>query len=139
MLASALITLFSIILLVYWFRCTCLLLLRNGQAAASSGEGLRLSYRHVLEQGGDQLDPLHQALNRDYAVLTYLLSHAAGLDINPIERHMLTADFKVMGFWYRLTKSTAPTYAGEALREMASVVDFFALRMGEQATAQSNA
>ena len=67
MVASILITVVSLILLSYWFRYSCLLLLRS-QAQQPS---------QAPPQG--DLDPLRQAVERDYRLLTYLCRHAAGL------------------------------------------------------------
>ena len=55
MVASILITVVSLVLLSYWFRYSCLLILRN--QAQSAG---------VTQEEGD-LDPLRQAVERDPA------------------------------------------------------------------------
>ena len=73
MLASILIILFSSALLVYWFRYTCILLVRNGTeevrnfnpAAQSSFSFGEIQNRLRSEA---QLDPLATALQRDYQV-----------------------------------------------------------------------
>ena len=44
------------------------------------------------------------ALNRDYRILTYLLEHAAGRGLNGIEDRMLILDYRVMRWWFRLTR-----------------------------------
>ena len=135
MLASFLIIGFSLVLLVYWFRYTCLLLLRNPQIeTANASAPSTLSHVPVLQSaaGMTSLDPLHQALNRDYAVINYVLRHAADITLNPIERYFLGADYRLMGFWYRLTRATAPASARQALEEMSSILCFLERRMGRQ-------
>jgi len=134
MFASVLIIAISLILLGYWFRYTCILLLRIGtsdgiqRARAGSRE-----FQHVLSANGDSsLEPLHGALQRDYALLTYLLEHAADLEVNPLERHLLVWDYRMMNVWYRLTNTAAPVLARRALHEMAAVVGHFAQRLDEQ-------
>jgi hypothetical protein len=132
MLASLLIIAASLVLLVYWFRYTCLLLLRNSPAPALSAETSTLSHVQVLREPGAALDPLHRALDRDYRLISYVVQHAAGIEINPLERHLLTADFHFMAFWFRLVRGVAPGAARKALEEMSSILCFFDGRIGRQ-------
>jgi hypothetical protein len=120
MIASVLITVVSLVLLGYWFRYTCILLLR------SHGE------RPAVALDGEP-DLLRQALERDYRMLTYLCRHGAGLGDQSVEERILIFDFRVMRLWYRLTRATAPQQARNALSEMAAVVAFLGQRLGEQA------
>jgi hypothetical protein len=137
MFASVLIIGFSLILLVYWFRYTCILLLRNSGAEGTKPVNLRLNFQNLQDAlnagSGASLDSLHRALDRDYAVLIYLLEHAASLNLNPFERHVLAFDYRLMRIWYRLARLAAPAQAGTALAEMASIVHFLAHRIGGQA------
>jgi hypothetical protein len=141
MVASLLIIAVSLVLLVYWFRYTCLLLLRNAESDALVRSDGHLLFHKVQEEldlnRENALDPLHQALNRDYAVLTYLLEHASPIEgLRSFERRLLTLDYRVMRVWYRMTRSAAPDHARRALDEMARVVEFLAFRMSERAAAQ---
>ena len=134
MIASVLIITFSLVLFVYWFRYSCLLLLRRSadQPVAAAD---RFNYVAV-QQGlktGMELDPLHRSLDRDYRVLTYLLEHAAGLELEQLEYRLLVLDYRLMQGWYRLTKSTAPRQARRALGEMADVLNVLVGFIGEQA------
>jgi hypothetical protein len=139
MLASALILVFSCVLLVYWFRYSCLLLLRQraGGANADPRFGISRIQEGLLHDG--PLDPLHQALNRDYQLLTYLLDHASGISLESIEDRLLVLDYSIMRFWYRVTRSVFPSHARRALAEMASVLSVLAQRMGEQTGAYTGA
>jgi hypothetical protein len=120
MLASVLITVVSLGLLGYWFRYTCILLLRShGERLAIQAEG--------------EADLLRQSLERDYRMLTYLYRHGAALGDQSLEERILIFDFKVMRVWHRLTRSAAPRQAHNALAEMAAVVAFLGQRLGEQA------
>jgi hypothetical protein len=83
--------------------------------------------------GAESLDPLLEALSRDYRVITYLLQHAAAISLNPIERHLLSADFQVMRLWYRLTRGGSPEKARLALAEMSTVLHLLAHGVGENA------
>ena len=130
MVASVLIIAFSLVLFVYWFRYSCLLLLRrDAEQPVESGQ----FHFDAVQQGlkaGMALDPLHQSLDRDYRVLTYLLEHAAGLELESVEYRLLVLDYKLMQGWYRLTKSAAPQQARRALAEMADVVAALVGRIG---------
>jgi|ERR1017187_2907756 hypothetical protein len=134
MIASVLIIVFSLVLFVYWFRYSCLLLLRSrADQPAVVAERFNCAYVQQGLKAGMDLDPLHQSLERDYRVLTYLLEHAAGLELEQLEYRLLVLDYNLMQGWYRLTKSAAPQQARRALGEMADVVNFMVGRIGEQA------
>jgi hypothetical protein len=144
MLGSVLIILFSAALLIYWFRYTCILLVRDyasqpelARAVAHSS----FSFADVRErlQSSADLDPLHAALARDYQVLTYLVRHASGLAIESFEERMLIWDYRMMQLWYSVTKTAAPEQAREALSEMASVLGILAGRIGQRAGVQGEA
>ncbi len=142
MIASVLIILFSVALLVYWFRYSCILLLRNQVEAVESASALeddrfRIGEVQARLQTEQQLDPLHAALQRDYEVLTYLLEHAAGLGLRSVEDRVLVLDYRIMQWWFRLTKTVAPDQAREALKEMASVMGVLLGKLSERASANS--
>ncbi len=147
MLASTLISLVSLVLLVYWFRYTCLLLLHSRMECASAtlvASANRLSFLTVREQllsGGLELplDEFQRALDRDYRVLRYLLEHSAGLEISSLERQLLAMDYQLMQLRYRLTRNTSRDQASKALCEISGILGYFAQKMGEQATQQSYA
>ncbi|MDR3699873.1 MAG: hypothetical protein P4L56_09585 [Candidatus Sulfopaludibacter sp.] len=138
MLASILIIAFSAVLFVYWFRYSCILLLRNAAeqvATPGSEPDTRFECSVVLVRlkTGDTLSPLHKALNRDYQMLTYLIEHAAGLEMTSFEDRLLVLDYKVMQFYYRVTRTILPDQARKALTEMATVLDVLVQKMGQQA------
>jgi hypothetical protein len=138
MFASVLIIAFSLVLFAYWFRYSCLLLLRSraDQPVVAENRFNCGSVQRALKEGMD-LDPLHQSLDRDYRVLTYLLDHAAGLEFEQLEYRLLVLDYRMMQGWYRLTRSAAPRQARKALGEMAEVLNVLIGRIGEQAGAQN--
>jgi len=140
MIASILIIGFSGVLLVYWFRYSCILLLRNS-ALETTVVDQRFGFAHVRQQlqPGADLDLLHQMLGRDYRLLTYLVGHAAGLNLDSLEDRLLVVDYKVMQWYYRLTRTAAPEQARRALREMAAVVGVLVQHMSEQAGVQVQA
>jgi len=139
MLASVLISVVSLVLLIYWFRYSCLLLLRNQTEQSAIPLDDRFTFIDVrgrLRTEAD-LDPLHRALERDYRFITYLLRHAAQLGPQPVENRILILDYKLMQSWYRLTRTLAPRQARRALDEMAAVLACVTRRMGEQARLQA--
>jgi len=138
MLASILIIAFSLVLLVYWFRYSCILLLRNYEVSTSSttavtGTHFRVSEVQERLRSDAALDPLHAALQRDYQMLTYLIEHASGLELQDFEARILVLDYKVMQGWYRLMRVAAPEQARCALAEMASVLGVLVDKMGQRA------
>ncbi|MGD0498820.1 MAG: hypothetical protein ABSC23_10340 [Bryobacteraceae bacterium] len=144
MLASALIIGLSLILLAYWFRYSCLLLLRDGAQVAASPQAAsdpRFSFVDVQRRidSAQDLDPLQRALQRDYKVLVFLFEHASGLGLGSLEDRLLVLDYKMMQWWYRVTKPVLPSQARHALAEMASILDVLVRRMGEQSSVYTRA
>jgi hypothetical protein len=144
MLPSILIIGISLALLVYWFRYSCLLLLRaRAEMLASTAShpdprfGFAAVYEPLREESG--LDALEVSLNRDYRVLIYLLDHAAGHSLNTIEDRMLVLDYRIMRWWFRLTRVAAPGQARHALSEMAMVLRVLVDKLGPQPDLPSQA
>jgi len=134
MIASLLIAGFSAVLLVYWFRYSCVLLLRNAARQFEVPTDDRFSIATVLEQVGTARDlgTLERALDRDYHMLTYLLKHAADLELASIENRILILDYRLMRLWYRVTRTIAPQRARKALAEMATALGAVAGQTGAQ-------
>ena len=137
MLVSFLIIGCSFILLGYWFRYSCLLLLRNSVEALP--RTARADSRFAVEQIRQQvatakeLEPLERLLERDYRLLVYLQGHAAELGIHSIEDRLLVLDYKILQFQYRLTRALAPEFARRSLVEMSDVLLVFVRRITPQA------
>jgi hypothetical protein len=134
MLASILIIGFSLILFVYWFRYSCILLLRNFSEGPAPDDN-RFSFAQVRErlQSAPELDPLRRSLDRDYQMISYLLQHAPDLGLQSIEDRLLILDYRVMRCYYLVTRVMAPPAARRALAEMAQVLSVLAQKIGEQA------
>lgn len=140
MLASFLIIGFSLILLVYWFRYSCMLMLRSGSPhAMAAGSDNRFSFARVPEelQHGAELDPLCRSLDHDYKVISYLIEHAPGLGSQTVEERLLALDYKVMQCYYAITRTLAPLQARRAVLEMASVLGLLAQSIDEHAGVRS--
>jgi hypothetical protein len=139
MLISAFFVLVSLILLAYWFRYTCVLILSAKPArdfAAQVAVTNRLSFPSVqqtLEAGVAlaELNTLCRQLDRDYTLLTCLMRHGAQFrEIGEsLEHRMLMLDFAIMKRAFSFRESR------ETLREMANIVQHFANQMGEHAAA----
>lgn len=141
MIASILIIGVSLILFVYWFRYSCILLLRNCSEEADGAADSRFGFPQVQEQlkSSPELDPLWRSLDRDYRMISYLLQHAPALGLPSFEDRVLVLDYKIMEYWYRFARSAAPQQARNALSEMASVLHVLAFRIGQQAGVRNEA
>ena len=143
MITSVFIIAISVILFVYWLRYSCVMLLRSaqerGEMSKCADERFNVaSVQERLKTGGD-LDPLEQALERDYHVVTYLIEHAADLELASIENKLLVLDYQLMRFWSRVTRTVAPQQSRKALSEMASVLSVLVGQMGDQTPLQTQA
>jgi hypothetical protein len=142
MIVGILIIAFSLILFLYWFRYSCLLLLRNAaERSAAAMEDQRFNVAQVVEglKSNADLDPLERALERDYHVLHFLIHHAADLELASIENRILLIDYKLMRIWSHVTRTIAPQQSRRALSEMASILGVLIRKMGEQSGMQVEA
>jgi hypothetical protein len=138
MFASALIIVLCSALLAYWFRYSCIILLRNSaEEAGAVNPAMPGTFQSAAVQNDlandAPLDPLHKLLKRDYQVLTYMVRHSSRVKLESFEEQLLVWDYKVMQFWYGMTKTAAPEQAREALREMATVLTILYGRIGQRA------
>jgi hypothetical protein len=140
--SSILIIVVSAGLLAYWFRYTCLLMLRTDTPlayAASMATANELRFQEVqgdLARGvaAEVLPDLERLLARDYQLITFLLAHAAGFrdgGVTPGQR-MLMLDFHLMRGQYAITRRLAAPLARASLKEMANILAYFANVMGER-------
>jgi hypothetical protein len=141
MITSVFIIAISVILFVYWLRYSCVMLLRNAQertqVSTVADERFSISsVRERLRTEGD-LASLERALERDYHVVTYLIEHAADLELASIENKLLVIDYKLMRVWSHLTRTAAPEQSRKALAEMASVLGVLVDQMSAQGHLQT--
>jgi len=137
MLASILISGISAVLLLYWFRYACLLLLRTHDepevvARVAEANGLNLlAVQGQLRSGGSgNWQAVERALDHDYEILAFLLEHAAELGGSRLERAVLAVDFRLLQFWYRAVRTVAPESARQALAEMVAVLTRMSAMVG---------
>lgn len=145
--APILITLSSVLLFGYWFRYSCLLIVSARTArnfAAEVAMANQLAFLEVQsrlrQRAVTDLDRLRDLLDRDYAVLSYLLKHTANPSMreSALETGMLAINYRLMRGWYGLSRGFSAGAAYRALDEMSMVVAHFANAMGER-TAQAAA
>jgi hypothetical protein len=72
-------------------------------------------------------------------VVTYLIEHAADLELASIENKLLVLDYKLMRTWSRMTRTFSPEQSRKALVEMASVLCVLVGQMGDQNQLQTEA
>ena len=149
LLATIGITATSALLFAYWFRYTSLLILSAKTArdfAAEVAVANRLSFLEVQarlrQNAASDLDRLRDLLDRDYAVVRYLVDHASNASLGQealgqaaLETRMLAVNYKMMRGWYALSRRFSESAASRALDEMSQVVAHFANAMGERAAA----
>jgi hypothetical protein len=147
LIATICITVSSAVLFGYWFRYTSLLILSAKTTRDYAGEvamANQLSFLTVQSQLRTQaleLDPLQKALDRDYAIVTYLLEHVSGASAveEALEKRMLKIDYRLMRAWYRVSRNFSSEAARNALEEMSQVVAHFANTTGARAAAAAAA
>ena len=142
LIVTLVITVSSALLFGYWFRYTCLLILSaetTRDYATDIATANQLSFLQVQSQLRDQnpadLDRLQASLDRDLAVVTYLIQHASGQGEWGMEDRMLQLNYRLMGVWCSVSRSFSPEAARRALDEMSTIVSHFANSLGEQAAA----
>ena len=135
MIASVLISVISVGLLAYWLRYSCVFLLRSARQRTELAQvpDDRFDLDSVIARlnAGIDLAQVELELDRDYAVVSYLIEHAADLEVASIENRLLVIDYKLMRLWSRLTRSISPQQSRKALAEMASVLGVLVSQMGE--------
>jgi hypothetical protein len=133
----------SLALAGYWFRYTCLLMLHarttvdHGREVALANQ---LSFAEVQSQlfaPSANLDQLRGSLDRDFALLTALMTQAStGFGI---EERMLAFNYRVAAARYQFGQQFSANAAREALEEMSMVVAHFANSLGEASAAAAAA
>jgi hypothetical protein len=142
-LTSIIIIIISLMLFVYWFRYTCILILSSkttkdyASQIAQANQLRFLETRNTLLASSSStvaLDSLQQSLDQDYRLLSYLLRHAVNYNVAGMsfEQVLLKVDFQVMSVWYSIVLRLSPERARNALLEMTSIVIHLANAMGER-------
>ncbi len=142
MIGSILVLTVSLILFLYWFRYTCLLILSTRPARDYAGQvaqANQLSFPEIRDElrGGAalaNLSVLEASLERDFRLVNCLIRQAADYQVGglALEERILLVDYKIMKVWYKLARPIATSQARQALSEMSDIVAHFANVMGER-------
>jgi hypothetical protein len=142
LIVTLVITVSSVLMFGYWFRYTCLLILSaetTRDYAADIATANQLSFLQVQAELRDQqpadLNRLQASLDRDLAVVTYLIQNASGQGEWGMEARMLKLNYSLMSTWCSVSQRFSPEAGRRALDEMSMIVSHFANSLGEQATA----
>jgi hypothetical protein len=141
LIVTSIITVSSVLMLGYWFRYSCLLILSaqtTRDYAADLATANQLSFLQVqaqLRENPVDLDRLQSALDRDFALVTYLIQNASGQGEWGMEDRMLQLNYRLMGAWCSISQSFSPEAGRRALDEMSMIISHFANAMGERAAA----
>lgn len=143
LIINGFIVLLSALLLAYWFRYTCLLIVRSDHsqsyakqvAAANQLNFIRVKSELQRSSVPPELDRLYALLERDYRLLLYLLNNGArfrksGWDV---EQWLLRVDFQFMQAAYSVSRRMRVAQGQPALREMAEIITHLANTIGERA------
>lgn len=138
----------SLVLILYWFRHACLVILRDrgeGDYAERVAIANHLTFQQtgILlaaegrskpdAQGKRSLDPLERSLDHDYRVVMYLIRNASSHeDAREAYRFVLAVDFHLMRMCYRCLRRISRPMAESALLEMSSIVRHYAYQIGQQ-------
>jgi hypothetical protein len=136
---SLLLIFLSIALFAYWFRYSCVLILRTRTAedfALEVGRANGLSFHQVRgameAEGRADLDQIYQALDRDFSIITQLLDRLSTTgDQNILEGKLLRANFRVSQAWFRVSRAMGLPSAAGAIEEMTDTISHFANSFGE--------
>lgn len=142
MIITALIIGISLVLFVYWFRSTVIMILRTAPSeeyAQRVAAANQLSFVDVRQQlhtrtATTELSGFCHALQRDYRVLKYLLGHAATVEAGSYtaEQRLLMLNFRMMSVWFSAVARFRPQHAKHALLEMSGTLEYFANVMGRR-------
>jgi hypothetical protein len=143
MFVSIAVIVFSLVLFLYWFRYTCVLILntktaRDYTTAVAQANQLEFPAVQVMlaeVQAAHGMESARVSLERDYHLLISLLQHASSFQLGSmtLEQRMLMVDYQVMRLWFRVASQFSKTsQARQALVEMADIVSHFANAMGER-------
>ena len=131
----------STVLFLYWFRYTCVLILKTRNArehAQRVAEANHLSFVTAQQELAyapkktESLENLHKSLDRDYRMVSYLLRHSGTQSGGSFEEHLLRLDYHMMRAFYHLARPFSRRSARRALAERASIIGHLANAMGER-------
>ncbi len=138
----------SLALFAYWFRYSCLLILRTQTAedysrevCLANGLSFDLVKGQIEAESNPNLVALYQSLDQDYRIVSKLLDQLAlqSPNGNELETKLLRANFRVTQVWFRMSHKLGMPSSIAALEEMAETISHFANSFGEQSAAGASA
>jgi len=148
MTISLLLIALSLALFAYWFRYSCILILRTKTAEDFASDVARvngLSFELVrgrIEAGETgNAKELFAMLNRDYEIVTQMIDRidSVAKDEGILETQMLRFNFRVSQAWFRTSQALGLKSSTTALEEMTEMVSHFANSFGEWNSVSSSA
>lgn len=148
MLVSILIIAVSLVLFLYWFRYSCVLILNTRTTRDYSAEVAQtnqlcfVDVREILDDARTtDLDAVQQCLEKDYELVSSLMKQAGDLQVggSTLEEAMLRIDFRLMKIAYGIAKKFSDEKSRSALDEMSLIVAHFANSFGERAAGSARA
>jgi hypothetical protein len=137
-----------LLLVLYWFRYTCLLALRTKPARSHApriADANRLHFLRVQEllamkDRPCDFDKLRDLLLSDYRLLSYLVRHGYTFQVSEFATAawLLKIDFLLMQAWYSSVRLLSISEGREPLREMGDIIGHIAHDMGERAAQRSS-
>jgi hypothetical protein len=130
----------SLALFAYWFRYSCLLILRTRTAEDFASDVARangLSFEAVRGQieAGDttNISQLYDLLERDYRIVNQMIDSldSAAKEEGMMETHLLRLNFQFSRLCFRASSALGLKSAASAMEEMADTICHFANSYGE--------
>lgn len=140
---SVFVLLMSATMLVFWLRSASRSVLRQRfeqDFSAEVAEANQLEFLAIQkalasapEEIGDHRSVL-SALEQDYQALSYLLRNAATVHVGRYSRseRLLILDFKLLGFWVRLSRGLGLQGWRSGLLEMTTILQYFGNVVGQR-------
>lgn len=148
MTISIVLIILSLALFVYWFRYSCLLILRTRTAedfATDVARAYGLSFEAVrgqIEAGvTTNISQLYELLERDYRIVNQMIDglDSAAKDEGMMETHLLRLNFQFSRFCFRASSWLGLKSTASAMEEMADTICHFANSYGEWNSASARA
>jgi hypothetical protein len=144
MAGNHLIVALAVVMLIYWFRYACALVLNARTepeciARVAAAHGLSfLLVRWRLQRGEGRLDTLRRLLDRDDRLLRYLLRHTRGANTNFLELRLLRCHYLGLGLSYWCLRPVSSGLARRMLEERSRILTWLAHEVGRTLPADGN-
>lgn len=140
-LSQAVLAVFALVVVFYWFRYNCAVLLRRKvivEAARQVASANQLTFAELSDRldslDADRLAAADQALGREYEVLICLLHYTSPFQpaFFTFDQRLLMFDFRVQQWWFGVTSRWMPGAARHTLWERINILMHFAHLVGKR-------